>query len=36
MTPDTGFYYYVAYTVAALLYGGYMASLWWRAKNLRK
>jgi hypothetical protein len=36
MTPDTSFYYYAAYVIAAVLYGGYVASLWWRARNVRK
>ena len=34
--PDTSFYYYAAYVIASALYGGYVASLWWRARNLRK
>lgn len=34
--PDTASYYYAAYAIAALLFGGYVGSLWWRARNLRK
>lgn len=34
--PDTATYYRAAYAVAALLYGGYVLSLWWRARRLRK
>ena len=35
-TPDTTSYYHAAYLVAAVLYTGYVASLWWRARRLRK
>lgn len=34
--PDNAFYYYAAYVAAAILYGGYVASLWWRARKVRK
>lgn len=34
--PDTAFYYYAAYIAAGVLYGGYVASLWRRARRLRK
>ena len=34
--PDNGFYYYTAYVLAAVLFSGYVASLWWRAKKVRK
>ena len=33
--PDTAAYYRAAYVVAALLYGGYVLSLWWRARRSR-
>jgi hypothetical protein len=33
---DTGFYYHVAYTLAAVLYGGYLASLWRRRRAVRE
>ena len=36
MTPDNAGYYYAAYAVVFVLYGGYVASLWWRARNVRK
>lgn len=36
MTPDTADYYHAAYIVAGLLYSGYVASLWWRARRLRR
>lgn len=36
MTPDTSFYYYAAYVIAAGVVGGYVASLWWRARSVRK
>lgn len=36
MTPDTTAYYYAAYVIAGLLYGGYVLSLWWRARQLLK
>lgn len=35
MTPDTSAYYYAAYAVLGLLYGGYVWSLWWRARRAR-
>lgn len=34
--PDTVAYYRAAYIVAALLYMAYVASLWWRARKLRR
>ncbi len=36
MMPDTSFYYYAAYVLAAVVFGGYVASLWWRARSTRK
>jgi hypothetical protein len=36
MTPDTAPYYQAAYIAAGLLYGGYVFSLWWRARRTRK
>ena len=36
MTPDTSVYYYAAYLIAGALYAGYVASLWWRGKRLRR
>ena len=35
MTPDTTSYYYAAYAVLAVLYGGYVVSLWIRARKVR-
>lgn len=36
MTPETDAYYYAAYIAAGVLYGGYVLSLWWRGRRLRK
>lgn len=36
MTPDTASYYHAAYIAAGVLYGGYVLSLWWRARRSRK
>jgi hypothetical protein len=33
--PDTAGYYYAAYVVITLLYGGYALSLWRRARRAR-
>jgi hypothetical protein len=34
--PDTSAYYRAAYTAAAVLYGGYVLSLWIRARRVRE
>jgi len=34
--PDTSAYYHAAYVLAGVLYGGYVLSLWWRARRWRK
>ena len=34
--PDTSAYYHVAYGWAAVLYAGYSAILWARARRLRR
>lgn len=34
--PDTAAYYYAAYIVGGALYAGYILSLWWRARRLRR
>jgi hypothetical protein len=34
--PDNAIYYHAAYLTAALLYGGYVVSLAWRAKSVGK
>lgn len=34
--PETGSYYIAAYLAAGVLYAGYVASLVWRARRLRK
>jgi hypothetical protein len=36
MTPNTSAYYYAAYVLASALYAGYVLSLWWRTRRLRK
>jgi hypothetical protein len=33
--PDTASYYHIAYTWAAVLYGGYSVLLWRRARRVR-
>jgi hypothetical protein len=33
--PDTAAYYHIAYTWAAVLYGGYSLLLWRRARRVR-
>ena len=34
MTPDTRAYYYAAYIIVGLLFAGYAASIWWRARRV--
>jgi len=34
-TPDTAAYYHAAYIIAGVVYAGYVASLWWRARRVR-
>jgi hypothetical protein len=34
--PDTSAYYRAAYIAAAVLYGGYVLSLWFRARRVRE
>jgi len=34
--PDTSAYYRAAYTAAAVLYAGYVLSLWIRARRVRE
>jgi hypothetical protein len=34
--PDTSAYYHAAYLAAAVLYGGYVLSLWIRARGVRE
>ena len=36
LTPDTSAFYHAAYLVAGGLYTGYMFSLWWRSRRLRR
>lgn len=36
MTPNTTSYFVAAYVAAAVLYAGYVVSLWWRGRRLRK
>jgi hypothetical protein len=35
MTPDNAGYFHAAYIAAAVIYGGYIAVLWSRARALR-
>lgn len=30
--PDTAYWYHFAYALAAIVYGGYIVSLWWRRR----
>lgn len=32
--PDNAGYYHAAYVAAAVIYGGYALSLWWRTRAL--
>jgi hypothetical protein len=34
--PDNAIYFEVAYVAAAIIYGAYAASLWWRARRFRR
>jgi hypothetical protein len=34
--PDTSAYYHAAYLAAGVLYGGYVLSLWIRARGVRE
>jgi hypothetical protein len=34
--PDNAGYYHAAYAVAALVYGLYAVSIWWRRRKLRE
>jgi hypothetical protein len=36
MTPDNAGYFHAAYIAAAIIYGGYVAALWARARALRE
>ena len=36
MTPDNAAYFHAAYIAAAVIYGGYIAVLWSRARALRE
>jgi len=35
MTPENAGYYHAAYIAAAVIFGGYIALLWARARTLR-
>lgn len=30
--PDTAYWYHLAYGVSVVVYGGYIASIWWRRR----
>lgn len=30
--PQNAYWYHLAYAVAAVVYGGYIVSLWWRKR----
>jgi hypothetical protein len=36
MTPQNAGFYYAAYAILGVLYGGYVFSLWYRAKKVEK
>ena len=31
--PNNAYWYHLAYAVAAVVYGGYAVSLWWRRRR---
>lgn len=33
MIPDNAIYFEVAYVAAAIIYGAYAVSIWWRARR---
>ncbi len=33
--PDNSIYYHAAYVAAAIIFGAYAASVWWRGRRLR-
>ena len=33
---NTSSYFYAAYVLVAVVLGGYVASLWWRARKVRQ
>ena len=33
MIPDNAIYFEVAYAAAAIIYGAYAVSIWWRARR---
>jgi hypothetical protein len=36
MIPDNAIYFEVAYAAAAIIYGAYAVSVWWRAARFRR
>jgi hypothetical protein len=34
--PDNAIYFEVAYVAAAIVYGAYTVSIWWRGRRLRR
>lgn len=34
--PEDAYWYHLAYIVAAVIYGGYAVSLWWRRRRWQK
>jgi hypothetical protein len=34
--PDNAIYFAVAYVAAAIVYGAYTVSIWWRCRRLRR
>jgi hypothetical protein len=33
--PDNAIYYHAAYVAAAVIFGGYAVSIWWRGRRVR-
>lgn len=36
MIPDNAIYFEVAYVAAAVIYGAYAVSIWWRGRRFRQ
>jgi hypothetical protein len=36
MIPDNAIYFEAAYVAAAIIYGAYAVSIWWRARRFRR
>jgi hypothetical protein len=36
MPPQDAFWYHLAYSIAAIVYAGYIVSLWWRRRKWQR